>query len=55
MNSTGKYSLIYIMTKSQIFSASPCVYLQLAGGNVATGKFIHSVVSTAVGGEYPQQ
>ena len=35
--------------------ASPCVYLKLAGGNVAAGKFICSVVSAAVGGEYPQQ
>lgn len=34
---------------------SPCVYLQFAGGNVATGKFIGSVMSAAVGGEYSQQ
>lgn len=33
----------------------PCVYLQLAGGNVATGKLIWSVVSAAVGGEHSQQ
>lgn len=33
----------------------PCVYLQLTGRNIATGKFIHSVVSTAVCGEHSKQ
>lgn len=31
--------------------ASPCVYLQLTGGNISTGKFIWSVVSTTISGE----
>lgn len=34
---------------------SPCVYLQFTGGNISTGKFIRSVVSTTVGGENTQQ
>lgn len=41
--------------KIKEFAISPCVYLQFAGGNIATGKFICSVVSAAVGGEYSQQ
>lgn len=36
-------------------SIHPCVDLQFTGGNIATGKFIYSVVSAAVGGEYSQQ
>lgn len=34
---------------------SPCVYLQLAGWHVASGKLICSVVSAAVGGKNSQQ
>lgn len=33
----------------------PCVYLQLTGGNIATGKFIHSVMSAAVCGEHSKE
>lgn len=35
--------------------ASPCVYLQLTGGNIPTGKFIWSVVSTTISGENTEE
>lgn len=42
-----KYSKMYLVL--------PCVYLQFARGNVATGELIWSVVSATVGGEHSQQ
>lgn len=35
--------------------ASPCVYLQLTGGNISTSKFIWSVVPTTVSGENTEE
>lgn len=34
---------------------SPCVYLEFTRGNISSGKFIRSVMSTTVGGENTQE
>lgn len=38
-----------------IKEVSPCVYLEFTRGNISSGKFIRSVMSTTVGGENTQE